>query len=74
MREREFVGRMIVAVSLALPTLALSQIARQTHTLIVNGHSGETAVFEMEGRSYVEIQELARQVNGSYALTGTAFC
>ena len=44
MRERAFVGWIIVAVAVALPTLALSQVAPQTRTLVVNGHSGDTAI------------------------------
>ena len=70
MRKRGFVPRIIVAVSLALPTLALSQAVRQTRTLAVNGHSGETTVVEVEGRSYVEIEALARLVNGSLRFDG----
>jgi hypothetical protein len=54
----------------ALPTLALSQVARQTRTLIVNGHSGDTAVVEIEGRSYVELEALVRIANGSLRFSG----
>jgi hypothetical protein len=71
MRERTFVGWFIVvAVAVALPTLAPSQVARQTRTLIVNGHSGDTAVVEIEGRSYVELEALVRIANGSLRFNG----
>jgi hypothetical protein len=74
MRERTFVGWIIVgvvvAVAVALPTLALSQVARQTRTLVVNGHSGETAIVEIEGRSYVELEVLVRIANGSLRFNG----
>jgi hypothetical protein len=70
MRERAFVGRMIVTVALAVPTLALAQVVRQTRTLIVNGHSGDTAVVEIEGRSYVELEALVRIANGSLRFNG----
>ena len=70
MRERAFVGRMIVAVAMAVPTLALAQLARQTRTLIVNGHSGDTAIVEIEGRSYVELEALVRIANGSLRFNG----
>jgi hypothetical protein len=70
MRERAFVGRMIVVVALAVPTLALAQVARQTRTLIVNGHSGDTAIVEIEGRSYVELEALVRIANGALRFNG----
>jgi hypothetical protein len=70
MRERAFVGRMIVAVALAVPTLVLAQVVRQTRTLFVNGHSGDTAVVEIEGRSYVELEALVRIANGSLRFNG----
>jgi hypothetical protein len=71
MRERAFVGWfVVVVVAVALPTLALSQVARQTRTLIVNGHSGDTAVVEIEGRSYVELEALVRIANGSLRFNG----
>jgi hypothetical protein len=74
MRERAFVGWIVVgigvAVAVALPILALAQVARQTRTLIVNGHSGETAIVEIEGRSYVELEALVRIANGSLRFNG----
>src|SRR5579863_5760953 len=71
MRARTLVGWIIVvAVALAVPTLALAQVARQTRTLIVNGHSGDTAVVEIEGRSYVELEALVRIANGSLRFSG----
>jgi hypothetical protein len=71
MRARTLVGWIIVvAVAVALPSLALSQVARQTRTLIVNGHSGDTAIVEIEGRSYVELEALVRLANGSLRFNG----
>ena len=71
MRARAFVGWIIVvAVAVALPTLALSQVARQTRTLVVNGHSGDTALVEIEGRSYVELEALVRIANGALRFDG----
>lgn len=61
---------MVVAISLVLPALALSQAAQRTRTLIVSGHSGETPIVEMNDRSYVEIEALARMVNGSLRYEG----
>jgi hypothetical protein len=71
MRARALVGWIVVvAVAVALPTLALSQVARQTRTLIVNGHTGDTAIVEIEGRSYVELEALVRIANGALRFNG----
>src|SRR5580704_17098148 len=71
MRARTLVGWIIVvAVAVALPTLALAQVARQTRTLIVNGHSGDTAIVEIEVRSYVELEALVRIANGALRFNG----
>ena len=70
MREHAFVGYVIVAIALAVPTLALAQVVRQTRTLVVNGHSGDTAIVEIEGRSYVELEALVRIANGALRFNG----
>jgi|SRR5271170_4579694 len=70
MREGALSVRMIVAVLLVLPVLALSQAVQQARTLVVTGHSGELAVAEIGGRSYVEIEALTRFVNGSLSFNG----
>ena len=53
-----------------LPILVLALAAEPQRTLIVSGHSGELAVLEMGGRSYVEIEALTRVVNGSLSFNG----
>ena len=57
-------------VTLNLPVLALTLAGQQSRTLIVTGHSGEAAVAEMGGHSYVEIEALARLVSGSLNFNG----
>jgi hypothetical protein len=71
MGARALVGWIVVVVvAVAVPTLALSQVARQTRTLTVNGHSGDTAIVEIEGRSYVELEALVRIANGALRFNG----
>jgi hypothetical protein len=60
----------LLVVTLNLPVLALTLAGQQNRTLIVTGHSGEAAVAEMAGHSYVEIEALARLVNGSLNFSG----
>jgi hypothetical protein len=57
-------------VILILPVLALSQAAQQTRTLIVNGQPGQATVVQVNGRSYVDLEALARIANGSLAFNG----
>jgi hypothetical protein len=58
-------------VASSLPVLALTLAGQQNRTLIVTGHSGEAAVAEMGGHSYVEIEALARLTGGSLNFNGT---
>jgi hypothetical protein len=55
---------------LAVPALALSQAVQQSGTLIVSGHSGQAPVLQINGRSYVDIEALARLTNGSLGFKG----
>ena len=70
MRKWPFSKWLILAALLALPILALSQAAQQNLTLIVNGRPGVATVVQLNGRSYVEIEALARIANGSLSFKG----
>jgi len=61
---------MMSAALLALPVFALSQAVQQALTLVVNGRSGEAAVVQLNGKSYVEIETLARIASGSLGFKG----
>jgi len=60
----------ILLVILVVPVLALSQAAQQTRTLIVNGQPGQASVVQVNGRSYVDVEALARITNGSLGFNG----
>lgn len=45
--------------------MATSQAPRQELTLSVTGYPGEVAVVQSQGRTFVDVQELARITNGS---------
>lgn len=70
MRKRPFIAWLMLALLLILPGLALSQVAQQNLTLLVNGQPGQATVVQINGRSYVEIDALARIVNGSLGFKG----
>jgi hypothetical protein len=69
MRERSYASAIFVAV-LLLKGLALSQTTQQSGTLTVAGHSGEAPVIQANGRSYVDIETLARLTSGSLSFNG----
>ena len=55
----------ILALLLLLPELGLSQVSPQKTTLTVKGYPGSAPVIQVDGKSYVEIESLARLTNGS---------
>jgi hypothetical protein len=75
MRKSKITLRTRAAIFLAfvfcLVGLVEAQNSQQNRTLIVAGHSGELAVVEMNGRTYVEVEGLARLANGSLTFRGT---
>jgi hypothetical protein len=62
-------GLMMVAL-LVMPGLALSQGSQQGGTLLVSGQPGQAPVLQVNGRSYVDIEALARLANGSLKFNG----
>ncbi len=65
MREKLLGPRLMLLGLLAVSELALSQTVQQNGTLVINGLSGQAPVLQVNGRSYVDIEALARLMNGS---------
>jgi hypothetical protein len=55
---------------LMAPGLGFSQADQQSGTLIVSGHSGQAPVTQINSRSYVAVDALARLMNGSLGYQG----
>jgi hypothetical protein len=53
-----------------VPALALAQAVQHNPTLIVNGQPGVATVVQINGRSYVDIEGLARIASGSLDFKG----
>jgi len=49
---------------------AISQTGHSTRSLSVNGHVGETIVYQIDGKSYVDIESLVHIANGSISYGG----
>lgn len=70
MRFKRFGSSLILALLLCVALFVSAYAAQRNRTLGITGHSGEIPVVEMDGRSYVEIQALARTANGSLSFKG----
>jgi hypothetical protein len=51
-------------VTMMLATLAAAQ-SQQRQTVVINGHSGEIIVYQISGKSFVDLETLVRIANGS---------
>jgi hypothetical protein len=67
MREKEHVW-LIIALAMNMSAKATSQ--EQPQTLVVSGHAGSVPVAQRHGRSYVEVEALARVANGTLNYNG----
>jgi hypothetical protein len=70
MRKTLLRAGLTLVTLLALPGLALSQGNQQNGTLFVSGQPGQAPVLRINGRSYVEIEALARLADGSLTFNG----
>ena len=68
MREKMRSVSVIVTVAMIVPIMAMSQ--GQIQTLMVSGHPGSVPVTQRNARNYVEVEALARVINGSLSFTG----
>lgn len=64
-------GWRITVVVLAFLGVALGQSTQQKITLVVNGQRGDATVVQINGRSYIDLETLARIANGSVTFQGT---
>jgi hypothetical protein len=71
MRGMAQVSRLTFIGLLIASGLGFSQADQQSGTLTVSGHSGQAPVTQINGRSYVAIDALARLMNGSLGYQGS---
>jgi hypothetical protein len=57
----------LVAI-LLLPLLGL--VAQETSSLLIEGPQGQTRVIQVQGKNYVEVEQLARITGGSLPFVG----
>jgi len=60
----------ILLAVVAFSSGAFAQASQQRRTLVVNGQSGDATIVQINGRSYIDLESLARIANGSLAFQG----
>jgi len=63
-------GSLILSAFLAVACLASPQTVQQNGKLTISGQPGDAAVTQINGRSYVDIEALARLTNGTLHFNG----
>ena len=64
-------GAVLLSIMLLLvPVFALSQGVQETRILIVNAQTEQITVVQIKGKSYADLEALARAVNGSLGSKG----
>jgi len=71
MRKRSWMEWMILAAVLVVPGMVLSQGVEESRSLLINGQVGQAPVVRMQGKSYVELEALARLTHGSLSFNGS---
>jgi hypothetical protein len=54
-----------ICITLPLCNTSLAQVEQATRSVTVNGHNGEAAIVTVNGRTYVELESLARVGKGA---------
>jgi hypothetical protein len=70
MKKRVLSVFLALTVFLTMVEMAASQAVEQKRTLVVNGQSGQVAVLQMNGRSFVDLEALTQIANGTLGFRG----
>jgi hypothetical protein len=60
----------ILAAVLVVPGMVFSQGVEESRTLVIEGQAGQAPVVRLRGKSYVELEALARLTRGSLSFNG----
>lgn len=63
-------GWKLGVVLLLASNLVGAQTSHKTQTLVVNGHTGNAMVYQIDGRAFIEVETLVRIANGSMSFRG----
>jgi hypothetical protein len=69
-REWAILAAGVMAGLVVVPGMVLSQSVEENRTLAINGQAGQAPVVRMQGKSYVELEALARLTHGALSFNG----
>jgi hypothetical protein len=70
MRRKESIIWFLMALFLGVCGTGLAQDSNQKQTFIIKGQPGNVPVIQINGRSYIDVEALARVSNGSLSFAG----
>lgn len=70
MQSKSIGWRVLAAVLALFCVTTVAQTDQQKRTLVVNGQSGDATIVQINGRSYIALETLARIANGSLSFQG----
>jgi hypothetical protein len=70
-RELAILAAGLVAGLAVVPGMVLSQGVEESRTLVIEGQAGQAPVVRIRGKSYVDLEELARLTHGSLSFNGS---
>jgi hypothetical protein len=56
----------------SIPRATFAQVNHQSRTIVINGQAGQAEIVKVDGRSYVDLEALARITNGSLRFKGSS--
>lgn len=62
--------RLLNLLMILLCGVAAAQVQQESRTLVVNGQTGKATVVQINGRTYIDLENLARVANGSVGFRG----
>lgn len=68
---RHFTTPVLFAAALVFPFACDAQAPQRSTSLTVSGYTGDAPVVQVNGRSYVDVESLARLTNGTLGFQGT---
>jgi hypothetical protein len=69
-REWVILAAGVVAGLVVVPGMVLSQSLEESRTLVISGQAGQAPVMRLQGKSYVELEALARLTHGALSFNG----
>jgi hypothetical protein len=69
-REWAILAVGVVAGVVVVPGMVLSQGVEESRTMVIAGQAGQATVVRMQGKSYVELEALARLTHGTLSFSG----